>query len=66
MRSHEVAVVLLDGALTLRRVYKNEKPDCADGGKSDICACRHARGLHVRILGKAVAFLNPNAPASPF
>ena len=34
VRSHEVAVVLLDGGLTLRRVYKNEKPDRFDGGKS--------------------------------
>ena len=66
VRSHEVAVVLLDGALTLRRVYKNENQIVLMAENAAYAPVVLRAGSNVRILGKAVAYLNPNAPASPF
>ena len=66
VRSHEVAVVLLDGALTLRRVYKNENQIVLMAENPAFAPVVMRAGSNVRILGKAVAFLNPNAMESPF
>ena len=66
VRSHEVAVVLLEGALTLRRVYKNENQIVLMAENPTYAPVVMRAGSNVRILGKAVAFLNPSAPASPF
>jgi repressor LexA len=64
VRSHEVAVVLLDGTLTLRRVYKNENQIVLMAENSAYAPVVLHAGSNVRILGKAVAFLNPNSPVS--
>ncbi len=61
VKSHEIAAVVIDGRLTLRRVYRNasqlvllaENPAYAP-------LVVHSTG-GVRIVGKAVAFLNPDA-----
>ena len=66
VRSHEVAVVLLDGALTLRRVYKNENQIVLMAENPAYAPVVIRAGSNVRILGKAVAFLNPNATENPF
>jgi repressor LexA len=66
VRSHEVAVVVLDGALTLRRVYKNENQIVLMAENPAFAPVVMRAGSNVRILGKAVAFLNPNAMESPF
>ena len=66
VRSHEVAVVVLDGALTLRRVYKNENQIVLMAENPAYAPVVLRGGSNVRILGKAVAFLNPNATESPF
>ncbi len=61
VRSHEVAVVVVDGALTLRRVYKNENQIVLMAENPAYAPVVMRAGSNVRILGKAVAFLNPNA-----
>ena len=66
VRSHEVAVVLLDGALTLRRVYKNENQIVLMAENPAYVPVVMRSGSNVHILGKAVAFLNPNASESLF
>ena len=66
VRSHEVAVVQLEGALTLRRVYKNENQIVLMAENPAFAPVVLRAGSNVRILGKAVAFLNPNAMESPF
>ncbi|HAX39669.1 MAG TPA: hypothetical protein DCY10_02135 [Clostridiales bacterium] len=65
VRSHEVAVVMLEGALTLRRVYKNENQIVLMAENAAYAPVVLRAGSNVRILGKAVAFLNPNAMESP-
>ena len=66
VRSHEVAVVQLEGALTLRRVYTNENQIVLMAENPAFAPVVLRAGSNVRILGKAVAFLNPNAMESPF
>ena len=66
VRSHEVAVVLLDGVLTLRRVYKNENQIVLMAENPAYVPVVMRAGSNVHILGKAVAFLNPNASESLF
>ena len=66
VRSHEVAVVLLDGTLTLRRVYKNENQIVLMAENPAYAPVVIRAGSNVRILGKAVAYLNPNATENPF
>lgn len=66
VRSHEVAVVVLDGALTLRRVYKNESQVVLMAENPAFAPVVLRAGSSVRILGKAVAFLNPKAVENPF
>ena len=61
VRSHEVAVVYLDNALTLRRVYKNDTQIVLMAENPAYAPVVFRAGSAVRILGKAVAFLNPNA-----
>jgi repressor LexA len=61
VRSHEVAVVIVDGALTLRRVYKNENQIVLMAENPAYAPVVMRTGSNVRILGKAVAYLNPNA-----
>lgn len=61
VRSHEVAVVVVDGALTLRRIYKNENQVVLMAENPAYAPVVMRAGSNVRILGKAVAFLNPNA-----
>ena len=64
VRSHEVAVVMLDGALTLRRVYKNENQIVLMAENPAYVPIVMRADSNVHILGKAVAFLNPNASES--
>ncbi len=64
VRSHEVAVVVVDGALTLRRVYKNENQVVLMAENPAYAPVVMRAGSNVRILGKAVAYLNPNAMES--
>ena len=66
VRSHEVAVVVVDNALTLRRVYKNENQIVLMAENPAFAPVVLRAGSNVRNLGKAVAFLNPNAMESPF
>ncbi len=66
VRSHEVAVVVLDGSLTLRRVYKNDNQIVLMAENPAFAPVVMRAGSNMRILGKAVAFLNPNAMESPF
>ena len=66
VRSHEVAVVLLDGTLTLRRVYKNENQIVLMAENPTYAPVVMRAGSNVHILGKAIAFLNPNASESLF
>jgi repressor LexA len=61
VRSHEVAVVVLDGALTLRRVYKNDKQIVLMAENPAYAPVVLRADANVRILGKAVAFLDPDA-----
>ena len=58
--------MLLDGALTLRRVYKNENQIVLMAENAAYAPVVMRAGSNVHILGKAVAFLNPNATANPF
>ncbi len=66
VRSHEVAVIVLDGALTLRRVYKNENQLVLMAENPAYAPLVLHAGANVRILGKAVAFLTPNATQTTF
>ena len=61
VRSHEVAVVVLEGALTLRRVYKSDTQIVLMAENPAYAPMVLRAGANVRILGKAVAFLDPNA-----
>ena len=66
VRSHEVAVVVLEGALALRRVYKNENQIVLMAENPAYAPVVMRAGSNVQILGKAVAYLNPNATENPF
>lgn len=61
VRSHEVAVVVLDGALTLRRLYKTDTQIVLMAENPKYAPVVYRAGANVRILGKAIAFLNPNS-----
>lgn len=61
VRSHEVAVVFVDHALTLRRVYKNDDQIVLMAENPSYAPLVLRAGSNIQILGKAVAFLNPNA-----
>lgn len=60
VRSHEVAVVVLDGSVTLRRVYKNDTQIVLMAENPSYAPVVLRAGGNMRILGKAVAFLDPN------
>lgn len=60
VRSHEVAVVVLDGTVTLRRVYKNDTQIVLMAENPSYAPVVMHTGGNMRILGKAVAFLDPN------
>ena len=66
VRSHEVAVVEVDHSLTLRRVYKNESQIVLMAENPSYAPVVLRAGSNIRILGKAVAFLNPNAAENLF
>lgn len=66
VRSHEVAVVVVDNALTLRRVYKNESQIVLMAENASYAPVVLRAGSNIRILGKAIAFLNPNAAENLF
>ncbi len=65
VRSHEVAVVVVKGSLTLRRVYKNESQIVLMAENPAYAPVVLRAGANVRILGKAVAYHNPNAVETP-
>jgi len=60
VKSHEVAVVVIDGALTLRRIYKNGEQIVLMAENPSYAPLVLLAGSNVRILGKAVAFVNPD------
>lgn len=61
VKSHEVAVVVMDGKLTLRRVYKNADQIVLMAENPAYAPLVLRAGSNVHILGKAVAFVNPDA-----
>lgn len=64
VRSHEVAVVVIDGSLTLRRIYKNGDQIVLMAENPAYAPQVLRTGGNVRILGKAVAFLSPESLAT--
>lgn len=61
VRSHEVAVVVIDGSLTLRRIYKKDDQIVLMAENAAYAPQVMRTGGNVRILGKAVAFVSPEA-----
>jgi len=61
VRSHEVAVVVIDGSLTLRRIYKKDDQIVLMAENAAYAPQVMRAGGNVRILGKAVAFVSPEA-----
>ncbi len=61
VHNHDVAVVAIDGAVTLRRIYRNESRLALLAENPAVAPLVLMGEGGVRILGKAVAYINWNA-----
>ena len=63
VKNHEVAAVIIDGKITLRRVYRNNDQIVLMAENPAYAPVVIRGDSNIRIIGKAIAFLNPQAAA---
>ena len=59
VKNHDVAAVVMDGKLTLRRVYQNNDQLVLLAENPAYAPVVVKSGSNIRIVGKAIAFMNP-------